>query len=587
MKSFFKGKQIFLKLHISSFLSIFLLSGYIFSYILFGNFFFIPYDFLDIYIPHTHMISKLINGDIDHLNYFLSGNFKWYHLDKIFFPINSLHLFFDVKAFIIIEDILQKFTAFFSFYVFSKSMIKNKLYSSISALLYSTIIYLTFTNGIGLSFLPYFLYLLNKNKEFKIKHYFCFLLVGLNTSIIFELLSIGLLLPLSFFVFNNRNYKNYILFILSVSLPCLISNFNMIYSVLYGVENHRVLMISDNEIILKNYLIQTIKDFFFKFDFFSYYGLFNIPLLFLLILILFFNIINLRDNSKKLFLFLLLIIFFKSIGEYTLNKNLSDYLGIIPFSRVGKIFPFIICLFVILFFLNNKNLKLNNIICFTIFISVVFAQVKYPGSQIISISLKNSIGKNNLILLKNNILNLDLYSAAKIIMSKSTYSKLPNLKEVKQSNHIYENYYNFKIFKNVKKIVKDKKIMSIGIDPFIPYMNGIKIIDGYHPIYPKEYKAIFEKIISKELDSNKTFSDYFRNWGNRVYIFYTDKNNIMIDFDQAKQVGADFVISPFYLNNKKLLKIKVINNANIFYHQFPDICYSCIKSDNLYIYKIL
>ena len=72
--------------------------------------------------------------------------------------------------------------------------------------------------------------------------------------------------------------------------------------------------------------------------------------------------------------------------------------------------------------------------------------------------------------------------------------------------------------------------MSVGLDPMIAVMNDIRVIDGYHTIYPLSYKIKFRKIIEKELDKNIKLKNYYDDWGNRVYAFYTDKNNLMLDF---------------------------------------------------------
>ena len=113
--------------------------------------------------------------------------------------------------------------------------------------------------------------------------------------------------------------------------------------------------------------------------------------------------------------------------------------------------------------------------------------------------------------------------------------------------------------------------MSVGLDPMIAVMNDIRVIDGYHTIYPLSYKIKFRNIIEKELDKNIKLKNYYDDWGNRVYAFYTDKNNLMLDFKSAKTLGADYIISKFPIKNDEL---KII-------------CYNCNKSDDIFLYKIL
>ena len=105
----------------------------------------------------------------------------------------------------------------------------------------------------------------------------------------------------------------------------------------------------------------------------------------------------------------------------------------------------------------------------------------------------------------------------------------------------------------------------------IAVMNNIRVIDGYHTVYPLSYKIKFRKIIEKELENNITLKNYYDNWGNRVYAFYNNKNNLMLDFQQAKKLGADYVISKFPIINDEL---KII-------------CFECNNSSEIFLYKIL
>ena len=113
--------------------------------------------------------------------------------------------------------------------------------------------------------------------------------------------------------------------------------------------------------------------------------------------------------------------------------------------------------------------------------------------------------------------------------------------------------------------------MSIGIDPMIAAMNDIKVIDGYYSIYPLSYKIKFRKIIERELEKNIKLKNYYDDWGSRVYAFYSDENNIMLNFQSAKTLGANYVISKFPIKNNEL---KII-------------CSKCNNSSDIFLYKIL
>ena len=113
--------------------------------------------------------------------------------------------------------------------------------------------------------------------------------------------------------------------------------------------------------------------------------------------------------------------------------------------------------------------------------------------------------------------------------------------------------------------------MSVGLDPMIAVMNDIKVIDGYHNLYPLSYKFKFIKIIEKELEKNTDLKNYYDSWGSRVYAFYNNQNNIMLNFQAAKKIGADYVISKFPIENNELEKV----------------CSECNGSNEIFLYKIL
>ena len=158
----------------------------------------------------------------------------------------------------------------------------------------------------------------------------------------------------------------------------------------------------------------------------------------------------------------------------------------------------------------------------------------------------------------------------KVVLDKKSYTA--NKTDYNNTiNKTFDNYYKFKDYAFIKNIVKNSRAMSVGLDPMVAVMNDIKVIDGYHNIYPLNYKIKFRKIIEKELEKNIKLRNYYDNWGNRVYAFYNDKNNIVLNFQYAKKLGADYVVSRFPIKNNEL---KII-------------CYKCNNSKHLFLYKIL
>ena len=51
-----------------------------------------PTDNLDITAVNDHIIGKVVSGDLNAANIFLSGVIKWFYIETIFYPFNLLHL---------------------------------------------------------------------------------------------------------------------------------------------------------------------------------------------------------------------------------------------------------------------------------------------------------------------------------------------------------------------------------------------------------------------------------------------------------------------------------------------------------------
>ena len=115
---------------------------YLISIICVGQIIVDPHDMLDGRIVYDHVISKIYKGDIEKLNYFLSGEIKWYYLEKLFYPTNILHYLLNDKLFYFTNDILKKLFAYFSFYLLAKSLNVSRFNAALGGVLYSTFIYI-------------------------------------------------------------------------------------------------------------------------------------------------------------------------------------------------------------------------------------------------------------------------------------------------------------------------------------------------------------------------------------------------------------------------------------------------------------
>ena len=139
-----------------------------------------------------------------------------------------------------------------------------------------------------------------------------------------------------------------------------------------------------------------------------------------------------------------------------------------------------------------------------------------------------------------------------------------------KSSYTFKGYYNYENYKHIKSLVGNSRTISIGLNPMIAVMNNIKVIDGYHNLYPLSYKLKFRKIIEKQLDYYEEKKKYYDGWGNRVDTFVSDPKIIRINFLQAKLLGAEYIISKYPISNQIIVPI----------------CKKCNGSSELFLYKI-
>ena len=127
----------------------------------------------------------------------------------------------------------------------------------------------------------------------------------------------------------------------------------------------------------------------------------------------------------------------------------------------------------------------------------------------------------------------------KIILKENNYRNI----------YTFDGYYLFEDYIKLKKIIKNDRTISLGIDPMIAIVNNIGTIDGYHNVYPLSYKIKFRKVIEKEIKKNIEIGKYYDYWGSRIYAFTSNPDEILINFKEAKKLGAKYIISKYDLNS--------------------------------------
>jgi hypothetical protein len=501
------------------FFFLFILSlNYLVPYILFGKITLFYHDALDSEIVYNQIIGKYLSGDSTVTNLFLNGEIKFDYLRRIYQPIIFLYAVFETELAYWITDILIKLTSYISFFILSKKLNSSSFVCGLAACLFATLNIPTH-NGFGIAISPYLIYLSLYKSKLSLKNFLVIIFFGLNADLIFTLFAIPfilLILPIlakeKFSYFQSHHIKIFSFFIFSL----LVANSNLILIGLSEYEFHREEFVK-NSIPSSQYLISLVSGLINYINEINVTFVNKLPRLILLPFLFLFIFLSRQKEAKNIFFLILLveiILLFLNTELYANFYNTTQ--GLVKTLNIGycdTVLPLLYCLATIII-LKIKKEYIFRVFSVIILISILLGQV---NSSLIP-------------LVKN------------FVLKKENYRNVFTFKE----------YYLYQDYKKIKEIVKNKKTVSIGVDPMIAIVNGISTIDGYHNIYPLSYKKKFRKIIEKEIDKNTNFKKYYDNWGSRIYAFVNDPNEISINFSEAKNLGADFVISKYDLNSNNL-----------------------------------
>ena len=498
---------------------LFLLSlNYLFPLIIFGNITLFYNDALDSEIVYNSVLGKVFNDGQEQISIFLNGEININHLRRAFQPLTIIYAILNTELAYWVTDIIVKITSYLSFFILAKKIHKKIFVCCLVACFYASI-NLPTLSGLGTAIFPYIIYLLIFKTELKLKNYIIVFLFGLNSDFITTIISIPFLILLSIAIcpFQKKiYYYKYLKIFFIFCFAILISNSNLILLSLSSEVVHRVEFMDSSLPIIsifKNFLISLIKiPLSFDWTLAALLPL-SIILPFLFLVCFFFQSKEVWYIFIIIILLQLFIVLLKIELFVNFYNNPKGLLGTLNPEYAKTIFPLLYSL-LSLIILKNNNFLIKNIFKSLLILSILLSQI---NSSIVPIY-------------------------------KKFYIKEANYRNI----YTFKGYYLYQDYEKIKKIVKNQRTMSVGLDPMVSVMNGIYVVDGYHSIYPLKYKKQFRKIIKDELDENLETKRYYDNWGSRVYAFVNDPKSIKINFREAKDIGANFVISKYELKDKKL-----------------------------------
>ena len=508
------------------YLFLFVLSlNYIIPIIIFGEITLFYPDALEQEIVINKIIGEFAKGNFDKVLLFTPQS-DWFYIRRLFNPIFYLYVFNFEYAYWLI-DFLLKISAYISCFILAKSISKNHLLSAMLACLFASATdQIQF--GFGLAISPYLIYLITSKEKIKLKQYSIIAIFGLNSDLMTTVWLMPYICFASYFINNKiiENKKIKIVKILSTfNIFLFLTSAHLIIASIFLEATHREEFIRTSLPLFEN-LIFAIKQLFripFTFDHRVFqniqFAVFLIPAIIITLIF--------KDKISLQFLFLIisivLILFFLRTDAFINFQNSSQ--GLIKttnFTYISVSLPLIYIIFLLYLCKIKRTLKLMLV---PISVSLFIFQI---DSSIVP------------------------FTKSYLLKDNSDYKNL----------YTFSGFYSTDDYAEIKKIVKNKRIMSVGLYPMVAVVNDIKIGDGYFNVYPLSYKKKFRKIIEDEIENNYFLKKNFDTWGSRLMITYKSDESYMnnkIKFKEAKKIGIDFVISKYNLQNKDLVLIKKIN----------------------------
>ena len=507
------------------YLFLFILSlNYLIPLIVFGKITLFYPDALEVEVVYNKFIGEFVKGNFNSID-IMSGHLKWDYLRRLFSPIYYLYAFNNELAYWLV-DIILKITAYISFFTLAKKISKNNLLVGLLACLFASTTDQTHL-GFGLAISPYLIYLISFKKQINFKHYLIIIFFGLNADLMTTIWIMPFICLTSYFI-NKKildDKKIHIIKILSIfNIFLFLASANLIYVSLFGEALHREEYIRESLPFLQN-TIMAINQLFKIPQTLDHQIIHNVQYAIFLIPGVIASLMWRDRNSLKflsLILSIIIILFFlRSELFINFQNNSQGLIKTTDFRYINGALPLIYMLF--LLYLCSKT-KIFKLLFLPLFASLMFFQI---DASVVPFAKKY--------VFKNKLEYKNLYT--------------------------FKGYYFYDEYLEIKKIVKDKRTMSIGLNPMVAAMNDIKTIDGYFTVYPLSYKKKYRKIIEDEIENNLFLKNGFDAWGNRIMIYFSPNENPYdnkIKFNEAKKIGVDYVISKYNLQNKDLVLIKKI-----------------------------
>lgn len=512
------------------------------------------HDNLDSEAVYSIVIGRFWASGFDSsvFNVFLGGSLDWTYFSRALHPINVFYSVLDANSAYILTEMVVVLIAYLSMNHFLKKFGTSGADRRILSCLFAFGISYT-SYGLGLATAPLVVALsLGKQKRPSAGAILLAIFCGMNAS--FPLHAMFLPVACLVIVFMLRGDVNWLrlfiiqIFYFSTSAFAATGLFLFLFSDIISQRNAWSFPVEANPIAdiwrISLDSIKTLSPFYHATLTPAHYA----P---------FFLIIAAIASSRSRAALLLIIATVLAVSTLDVlfpvaSRVLPKPIGTIQYERIGQFLPFIIIVLSALVLKDRKGL-VGVVASLTIRLSAVVSIAAFIQGSL-HLEPKNLVGALPQEARTNLNDALESEKVSEIIATSAHALRRLDLQAFAKTAPTYQKHFRVEDMQCLKKIVKDRRVLSFGLDPMIAPANGIAASDGYHNLYPLSYKQAFRPLIAPKLKRSERLSRYFDNWGNRVYTFSERVPDILPDFSKGPRIGATMVIATRVIRSSNLIE---------------------------------
>jgi len=514
------------------------------SLALFGEFYAPVFDNLDSVVPYDAVSGRFWASGFDAsvFNVFIGGNSQWYHYFQAVSPQTLLYALLSPSSAYLTTELLGLALSFVGAkLMFSLFEIRHHRARILALIFAFSVSYSSY--GLGLQAAPLIVWIaLDTNSPTKWK-LAATVVVGLSSS----LAEHGFFLPLAILAIMwifNRWDRLVQAFWISVLFLCasIVTSLGLIYTSLSGQPTHRMEMLSDATAPTIGGAVSKALAHVFALDGAAHALV--VPAIFAAFTLVagaFSGRREIRTLTAKVALFLLIA---GLVGAYEdqIEAWALGPLKSIQFSRLRLYSAIPLLILAGIIWQNSRVRWARGILGTGLSIYSVMAFLAMSGIN--PDNLKASVPESRMPQLLSELRTRKFEA----LFSSSFYASYGiTLSSFRKSGETFSSHFRDRQYACLKQSLGPSRVLSVGLDPMIAPYHGIGAIDGYHNLYPLEYKHRFSKIIKDQLEVSPRGPNYFYHWGSRLNTFVTSPDEFLLDLDAARALGATALISAFEL----------------------------------------